>query len=82
MATRTKENLEKLKETYTNNNRWKEIPKDEFFNTYGKKDIIYNIEDPYLFPYVGNFKTRRGDIIAKTIPQTLYTDETKYYILK
>lgn len=80
MATRTKENLEDLKNLFANARNWKEIEKEEFHNTLGKTDIIYNVEDEYLFPYVGIWKTRGGRIVAKTIPQTMYTPEFKIYL--
>jgi hypothetical protein len=65
----------------------KEVTKEEFWqfvNGYDG-DLVYNIENPYSYPYTGIFTLRHlSDVKAKRVgscpPGKIYPITTKYYI--
>ncbi len=60
---------------------WHEVSKDEFFRRIGDMDVTpYPIGD---WPYTSNWKTRMGDVVAKTVdylPEGSALPKTRYIV--
>ena len=60
---------------------WHEVSKDEFFRRIGDMDVTpYPIGD---WPYTSHWKTRRGDVVAKTVdylPEGSALPKTRYIV--